>query len=207
MPRFCGLDYRTLYNIYLVVIVILTIIDLPLIKSKIKRRQKKVEEAYLRVAKYIQNTYKNGSEAPKFAENNLIFIINDRLGTIDKKIAENGRILEEIRKKLQYEIIDPEEKHKIVEKENLIQKDTDRLKMEEAKINEMLQSIDKNQEIKEIVKYSHLEILVLNVILIFLAYIIPTVEACFAPAAALLVMGLIVLSGFMTWRYLIKERQ
>jgi hypothetical protein len=206
MPTLCGLDYRTLYNIYLVAVIILTIIDIPLIRKKIKKHQKQVEEAYLRVAKYIQNTYKNGSEAPKFAENNLIFIINDRLGTIDKKVAENSHILEDIRKKLQYEIIDPEEKHKIVEKENLIQKDTDRLKMEEAKINEMLQNIDRNQEGKEIVKYSHLEILVLNIILIFLAYIIPTIEACFAAATALLMMGLIVLSGFMTWRYLIKEK-
>jgi ABC-type multidrug transport system fused ATPase/permease subunit len=206
MPRFCGLDYRVLYNLYVVAIIILTVIDIPLIRKKVRKHQQKVEEAHKRIANFIQNTLKNSQEGLKMAQHDIIFTINDRLGTIDKKVAENAQKLESIREKLQYEIIDPEVKHKILEDESHIQRETDRLKYEEAKINEMLKNIDTTQESKDIVQYSHIEIVVLNVILLFLSIIIPGLHSCFAAFTALLILSLIIISGCMTWIHLVREK-
>ena len=206
MPKFCGLDYRVLYNLYVVALIILTVIDIPLIIKKIKKHQSKVIEAQQKIANFIQDTLRQGQEAPKLAQKDILFTINDRLGTFNKKIAENAQKLEEIRKKLQYEIRDPDEKHKILEEESHIQKETDRMKYEDAKINELLSSIDSTQENKDETQYSHLEIIVLNTILLFLAIVIPSLQPCFAALTALLILSLIIISGFMTWMHLIKEK-
>jgi hypothetical protein len=206
MPKFCGLDYRVLYNLYALALVILTVIDIPLILKKVKKRQSGVEQAYQRIANYLQSTHKGAQEGLEIDPDKLLYTINDRLGAIDKKIAENGRYLDELRRKLQYEIIDPEEKHKVVEEENRVQKDTDELKIEEAQINKLLKEIDNSKEGKEVVQYSHFEIVVLNAILIFLAIVIPGVHTCYAALIAMVILGLIVLSGILTWKYLIKEK-
>jgi len=206
MPKFCCVDYGVLYNLYVVALIILTVIDIPLIRKKIRKHQSKVVEAHQKIANFIQNTLIEGQEAPKLAQKDILFTINNRLGTFSKKIAENAEKLEEIREKLQYEIIDPNEKHKILEEESHIQKETERMKYEDAKINEMLGNIDSTQEGKEIVLYSHIEIVVLNAILLFLAIIIPSLQPCFAALTALSILGLIIISGFMTWMHLIKER-